>query len=188
MKPKQKPPAKTAGRSSSGPVAPSPTASAAPVAAAPVAPRHPSAAPAPARGAATPLPPAERRTVATPVPPVTRDSAVAAARLHEQLQLVFPFPSLDFPGRATLTVGEIAAKLGWTEKHILNLIGAGDLPCLNGKGREATRGSFRVPVECYRDFITARLTGSRRLELLCLLPKPTLRELVRELSAFLARG
>ncbi|MCX6951168.1 MAG: hypothetical protein NTV51_03140 [Verrucomicrobia bacterium] len=116
------------------------------------------------------------------------DRAVATARLHDQLQLVFPFPSLDFPGRATLTVKEIAAKLGWTAKHIINLIGDGEMPCLNGRGRGVRRGTFRVPLECYRDFVTARLTGGRRLELLCLLPKDTLRELVRELSAFLARS
>lgn len=102
---------------------------------------------------------------------------------NEQLQ--FPFPSLDFPGRSTLTVAEIAAKLGWTEKHVGDLVAEGELPGIDGKGKDASRASYRVPVESYRDFIVGRVTGARRLELLRHLPKATLRELVRELNDFL---
>lgn len=100
-------------------------------------------------------------------------------------QLQFPFPSLDFPGRTTLTAAEIAARLGWDEKHVRDLIAEGELPGIDGKGKGATRGSYRVPAESYRDFITARMTGPRRVELLRHLPKPVLRELVRELNEFL---
>jgi hypothetical protein len=103
--------------------------------------------------------------------------------MNEQLQ--FAFPLLDFPGRTTLTVAEIAAKLGWTEKHIGDLVTEGELPAINGAGKNASRGSYRIPVESYRDWVTARMTGERRVELLKHLPRATLFELVRELNAFL---
>ncbi len=102
---------------------------------------------------------------------------------NEQLQ--FPFPSLDFPGRTTLTAAEIAERLGWDEKHVRNLITDGELPGIDGKGKDASRGSYRVPVESYRDFVVARMTGPKRIELLRKLPKPVLRELVRELNEYL---
>jgi hypothetical protein len=100
-------------------------------------------------------------------------------------QLQFPFPSLDFPGRTTLTAAEIAGRLGYDEKHVRDLITEGELPAIDGKGKDATRGSYRVPIENYRDFVTARMTGPRRIELLRHLPKPVLRELVRELNEHL---
>lgn len=102
---------------------------------------------------------------------------------NEQLQ--FPFPSLDFPGRTTLTAAEIAERLGFDEKHVRDLITEGELPGIDGKGKGATRGAYRVPIENYRDFVTARMTGPRRIELLRHLPKPVLRELVRELNEHL---
>ncbi|MBL9187902.1 MAG: helix-turn-helix domain-containing protein [Opitutaceae bacterium] len=103
--------------------------------------------------------------------------------MSEQLQ--FAFPSLDFPGRTTLTAAEIAERLGFDEKHIRDLINEGELPGIDGKGKDATRGSFRVPIENYRDFITARMTGARRIDLLKNLPPATVRTLVRELNEWL---
>lgn len=100
-------------------------------------------------------------------------------------QLAFPFPSLDFPGRTTLTAEEIATRLGWEPKHVRQLIAEGELPGIDGKGKGATRASYRVPIENYRDFIAARMTGERRIEMLRHLPKATLRELVQELQEFL---
>lgn len=102
---------------------------------------------------------------------------------NEQLQ--FPFPSLDFPGRTTLTVDEIAEKLGVTAKHVGDLIAENELQGVDAAGKDASRRCMRVPVESYRDFVTARMTGPRRMELLRHLPKATLRELVRELNEFL---
>jgi hypothetical protein len=96
-----------------------------------------------------------------------------------------PFPSLDFPGRVTLTSEEIANRLGWDVKHIRDLINEGIIPGVDGRGKNATRGTYQVPIESYRDFITARMTGPRRIELLRNLPKATLREIVRELNEFL---
>ncbi|MES2697494.1 MAG: helix-turn-helix domain-containing protein [Verrucomicrobiota bacterium] len=99
--------------------------------------------------------------------------------------LPFPFPSLDFPERATLTPVQIASRLGLAEKHIRDLINEGEIPAVDGKGKGTKRGSYRVPTESYRDFVLVRMTGPRRMDLLCQLPKPVLRELVRELTAFL---
>lgn len=103
--------------------------------------------------------------------------------MPEQLQ--FPFPSLDFPGRTTLTAAEIAERLGWSEKHVCDLFTEGELPALDGKGKKAKRGSYRVPIESYRDFITGRMTGPRRTDLLRHLPKAAIRELIRDLTEYL---
>jgi len=100
-------------------------------------------------------------------------------------QLRFAFPSLDFPSRTTLTTAQIAECLGWDEKHVRDLITEGELPGIDGMGKSATRGSYWVSIENYRDFIAARMTGPRRIDLLRDLPKPVLRELVRKLSVFL---
>ena len=100
-------------------------------------------------------------------------------------QLQFAFPSLDFPGRTTLTAEEVAERLGWDVKHVRDLITEGELPGINGKGKGVTRATYRVPIEAYRDFVTARITGPRQLDMLRQLPRETLQALVQELSAFL---
>jgi len=106
--------------------------------------------------------------------------------MPEQLQ--FQFPSLDFPGRTTLTVAEIAAKLGWGEKHVADLIAEGRLVAIDGRGAGAKRSSYRIPAESYRDFILRCLTSpADRLRLLSDLPVATRRELIRELQASLSR-
>lgn len=103
--------------------------------------------------------------------------------MSEQLQ--FAFPSLDFPGRVTLMADEIAAKLGVTAKHVGDLIDENELMSIDLGGKGASRRCIRVPIESYRDFVMARMTGPRRRELLTNLPRATLRELVRELNEFL---
>lgn len=105
--------------------------------------------------------------------------------MAEQLQ--FPFASLDFPGRVSLRVEEVAGKLGVTAQHLLDLIVEGKLQAVDVRGAGATRACYRVPVEAYRDFIVRCLTTpAERLRLLRELPKATLRELVRELKEHLA--
>jgi excisionase family DNA binding protein len=99
---------------------------------------------------------------------------------HEQLSFL---ASLDFPGRTTLTVAEIAEKLGYTAKHIARLIESGELPALDGRGRGVGRAAMRVPVESYRTFVTARMTGPLRAELLHALPEATRLALILELFA-----
>ena len=105
--------------------------------------------------------------------------------MGEQLQFGF-FASLDFPGRTTLRVEEIAEKLGVTTQHILDLIDEKRLTAMDVRGEGATRATYRVPVEAYRNYVAATLTEpAESLRLLRHLPRATLRELVRELNEFL---
>lgn len=97
-------------------------------------------------------------------------------------------PSLDFPGRQTLLAREIGERLGYTERHIFTLIDDGSLVVLDGSAKGASRRSARIPIECYRAFILKRLTGTADLRdvLLRTLPKPTLRDLRRDIDGLLA--
>lgn len=101
-------------------------------------------------------------------------------------QLVFPFTSLDFPGRVTLMVDEIAERLGVTAQHILDLVEEGELVAVDLAGKGASRRTVRIPVESYRTFIVQRMTGLIRREFLRTLPKATLRELRREIDELLS--
>ncbi len=93
-------------------------------------------------------------------------------------QLSFPFPSLDFEGRTTLTVREIAEKLGWTVKHICDLIDEGKIGSIDGRSTGARRASYRVPIESYHDWIITSFTLPRdRMRIMAHLPKSTLRSL-----------
>ena len=71
------------------------------------------------------------------------------------------FASLDFPGRPTLRLVEIAGKLGCTKQHLLNQIEEGTLVALDLKGAHASRQALKVPVECYRDYLLRKLTGPK---------------------------
>lgn len=106
-----------------------------------------------------------------------------ASRMPEQLQ--FPFPSLDFPGRATLTVTEMAERIGVSDQTILNLADEGEIPGIDLKGKAATRRCLRVPIEGWRNFILKRLTGPMQRDFLRTLPKATLRDLHRDIGEWL---
>lgn len=95
------------------------------------------------------------------------------------------FPSLDFPGRTTLMVSEIADRLGYSAKHVCGLIEDGSIPALDGKSQDAAKPSFRVPIESYRNFIVARVNGPMRSEFIRALPAATRRALIAELQASL---
>jgi predicted DNA-binding transcriptional regulator AlpA len=97
-------------------------------------------------------------------------------------QLVFPFPSLDFPGRTAVTVPEVAAKLGVSDQTILNLVDDGSVAGLDMKGRRATKRCVRFPIEVYHTFVLSRLTGPLRGQFLKELPKATRLQLLRELQ------
>lgn len=102
-------------------------------------------------------------------------------------QAEFPFASLDFPGRSTLTVDEIAERLGVTAQHVIDLIEEGALcPSVDLAGKGASRRLLRVPVETYRNFIIARMTGTARLHFLRSLPAGVLAQLREELAAVAA--
>jgi len=115
----------------------------------------------------------------------------APAGLRERLlteKLQHPFPSLDFPGRASLMLSEMAAKLGVSVRHLQNEVEQGALTVLDMKGKKATRSCWRVPVESYLDYVIARMTGPRQIGLLRTLPEATLRLLVRELQNYLPKA
>ncbi len=105
-------------------------------------------------------------------------------------QLTF-LASLDFPeGTAPLRLfgqAGLAAKLGCTVQHLLNEVEAGALVGLDLKGKKATRRNVRIPLECYRAYVTAHLTGPvpAQVAFLDRLPKHTLREIHREITALL---
>ena len=99
---------------------------------------------------------------------------------HAPQQLEFPFYSLDFPGRWTLKVGEVAERLGVSEQHILNLIDEGEFRALNlAPGR--SRKLIRIPIEAYRDFILRTFSGEARNGYLRTLPYQTLLALQNDL-------
>lgn len=105
--------------------------------------------------------------------------------MAEQLQ--FPFSSLDFPGRMSLRVEEVAQKLGVTAKHITDLIIEGKLRALDVSGLGASRACYRIPIECYRDYVVRSLGEPiEQMRLLRELPRATLIELQREIKAYLA--
>lgn len=73
-------------------------------------------------------------------------------------QLTF-FASLDFPGRTTLYLWEIAERLGCTVKHLLEQVDSGKLIGLDLKSKGVSRRAMRIPVECYRQYILSQCTG-----------------------------
>jgi hypothetical protein len=101
-------------------------------------------------------------------------------------QLTF-FASLDFPGRTTLLLWEIAERLGCTVKHLLEQVDSGELVGLDVRSAEVSRRSMRIPVECYRDYILRRMTGDadHKMRFLRDLPAATRRQLIDELRASL---
>lgn len=102
-------------------------------------------------------------------------------------QLSLPFACIDFPDRVTVSVAEIATKIGKTERHILDHIEAGRLVALNSALVDS-RSSLRVPVDEYRRWVLSLLTAPARRTFLQELPPTTLRELRGEIEALLAAG
>jgi hypothetical protein len=75
--------------------------------------------------------------------------------------------SLDFHGRTTLLLSEIARKLGCSLRHLYNEVVTGALTVLDLSAPGTARRCPRVPIECYRDYICRRLSGP-----VSLLPPP----------------
>lgn len=104
---------------------------------------------------------------------------------HEQ-QLLLPFACLDFSGRSTVTLQEIAQKLGVSCDTLERQIDDGTLVALDLARHQTSRRLLRVPVDEYRRYVLARLTGPARREFIAHLPTETLREIAREIAARLA--
>lgn len=100
-------------------------------------------------------------------------------------QLAFAFASLDFPGRTTVSLGEIAQRLGVSVDHLLNEAEHGALKGLDLKGAKATRRNMRVPIECYRAYVIEHMTAEFRSGFVRDLPRHVLRELLVEINAAL---
>lgn len=98
-------------------------------------------------------------------------------------QIELPFACLDFSGRGSVPVWEIAKKIGVTRQHILDHIDAGTLIALDTK-LVGKRSNMRVPVDEYRRWVLVRLINlETRRDFIAQLPEPTVRELVKELTA-----
>ena len=96
-------------------------------------------------------------------------------------QMAFPYGSLDFPGRTTVTLDEAAAKLGCSVGHLLAECEHGALVGLDLRGAKATRRFVRVPIEAYRAYIIARMTGPFRKDFIRDLPRHVQEQLLGEL-------
>lgn len=100
--------------------------------------------------------------------------------MTEQLQF---FASLDFPGRTTLLLREIAERVGCSIRHLCNQIEEGELVAMDIGSKASDRLAARVPIECYREWVLKNLTGpvDMRMRFLRDLPEATRRQLLIEL-------
>lgn len=108
----------------------------------------------------------------------------SVVKSSEQLEL--PFRSLDFPDRRTLSLAEVAGRLGVSIQHVLDWITEGEFAGIDISGKDARRKTWRIPVESYRDFIIRRLHGAKRDDLLRQLPRPVIEEISRACLKILA--
>ena len=102
-------------------------------------------------------------------------------------QLSFVFASLDFPGRTTVSLDEVAERLGCSVDHLLNEVERGALVGVDLKGAKATRRFVRVPLEGYRAYVLARVTGPFRADFIAELPRAVRLQLLAEIEASLAK-
>ena len=100
-----------------------------------------------------------------------------------QLQTEFPFSSLDFPGRTTLYPHELAERLGCSIDQVHDLADEGAISAIDIASPGARRRELRVPIEAWRNFIIARMTGPMRRHFLASLPAPVFSQLCSELDA-----
>jgi|GEM_PF-1462012 len=105
------------------------------------------------------------------------------ATSHNQ-QLELPFALLEMHGRTTLSVREVAERLGCTTRHVCELIASQTLCAIN-IGMGESRTSARIPVECFRDFVIRSMTCPWEQSPLRTLPLQALINLHRELTAHL---
>lgn len=101
-------------------------------------------------------------------------------------QIELPFACLDFSGRDTVRLDEIARKLGVSLDTLERLVDDGSLVAVNLARHTGSRRLLRVAVDEYRRFVLTRLTGPARAQFIDALPKETLRELRAEIDARLA--
>lgn len=85
-----------------------------------------------------------------------------------------------------LTVKQVAAMLGVTDRHVSNLVEAGDMNAIDIRSRSVTRRALRIPVEFYCEYV---LVSSRDIDwqraFLRALPKSVARAFLTYLTATL---
>jgi hypothetical protein len=101
--------------------------------------------------------------------------------MTEQLQF---FSSLDFPGRSTLLLREIAEKIGCSVRHLCTQVEEGKLVVINIATFKTNRLAARVPIECYRDYVLTNLSGpvDLRMKFLATMPEATRQQLFIEVA------
>ncbi len=109
----------------------------------------------------------------------------ASVPLNDAAKTASAFPSLDFPGRTTLMLSEMATKLGVSVRHLLNEVDEGVLTVMDLKGNTSSRSCWRIPVESYREYVLQRVFGPSRAEFLAALPVNLRKRLIAELYASL---
>ncbi|MCC5790945.1 MAG: helix-turn-helix domain-containing protein [Opitutales bacterium] len=95
-------------------------------------------------------------------------------------QMEFPFASLDFPGRTSLTIPEVAERLGLSKHTIHRLIEQEEIASLAVGASRQHRTHVRIPVEAYRDYVVKNISGPHRTSFLRALPPKTLRQLIAD--------
>lgn len=100
------------------------------------------------------------------------------------------YASLDFPGRSTLMLWEIAERLGQSVQHLLNEVDRGHLIGIDLRNPDVSRRCIRIPIESYHNFVLQRLTGPAdfKMKFLRDLPATTRCQLMIELFESLAAG
>jgi hypothetical protein len=92
--------------------------------------------------------------------------SVSSAKSAVQKELELGLPGMlshkKFPGRTSLMVPEVAAVLEIDDKQVVSLINEGLLGAveITGRGNKSSREHWRIPVECYDDYIRRRSNSS----------------------------
>ena len=87
-------------------------------------------------------------------------SAHSAVKSQTELELGLPgmLAHKKFPGRTNLNIPEVARVLEIDDKHLISLIQEGLMGAIEitGKGNLSSRERWKIPVECYDDYIRRR--------------------------------
>lgn len=102
------------------------------------------------------------------------------------VQSEFPFISLDFPGRTMLYPHEAAERLGCSIDQVYDLADEGAISAIDIASPGSRRRELRIPIEAWRNFIIARMTGPMRAHFLRTLPPVVLAQLRAELATIAA--
>ncbi|MBE7538474.1 MAG: helix-turn-helix domain-containing protein [Opitutaceae bacterium] len=94
---------------------------------------------------------------------------------------------LSFPGRKTLTVGEIARVLRVSPDHVTNLIHDGTLGAFHLGRSINTRQTLRVSVEEFHRFMLCRVSSTSRNQHLEAMPQETLQGIASDIARILER-